>query len=136
MANIERFFIDRSLGALIVPQALRQAGWLLTTMDERYGREVGEGYADVDWIREATALGEVCLTKDVAIARRPSEAQSVYMNDARVFAFNDGHITGPQMADRLLLHEHTILRIAGRQHGPYVYSVQSDRVRRLKLSYP
>jgi hypothetical protein len=30
-----RFFLDRGLSALIVPRALRQAGWNLETMDER-----------------------------------------------------------------------------------------------------
>jgi uncharacterized protein (DUF433 family) len=29
--------LDRGLGSRIVPQALRQAGWTLETMDERYG---------------------------------------------------------------------------------------------------
>lgn len=34
-----RFFLDRGLGSLVVPRALRAAGWVLETMDERYGAE-------------------------------------------------------------------------------------------------
>lgn len=34
-----RFFLDRGLGAHIVPVALRAHGWILTTMDERYGAD-------------------------------------------------------------------------------------------------
>ena len=30
-----RFFLDRGLGSVVVPRALRAAGWSLETMDER-----------------------------------------------------------------------------------------------------
>ena len=33
------FFLDRRLGAFVVPRALRAAGWMLETMDERYGAD-------------------------------------------------------------------------------------------------
>ena len=31
-----RFFLDRGLGSVVVPRALRAAGWSVETMDERY----------------------------------------------------------------------------------------------------
>ncbi len=34
-----RFFLDRGLGAVVVPGALRAAGWTVETMDERYGAD-------------------------------------------------------------------------------------------------
>jgi hypothetical protein len=34
-----RFFLDCGLGSVVVPGALRAAGWLLETMDERYGEQ-------------------------------------------------------------------------------------------------
>jgi len=34
-----RFFLDRGLGAFVVPAALRAADWRLETMDERYGAD-------------------------------------------------------------------------------------------------
>ena len=49
-----RFFADRSLGSQVVPQALRAAGWLVETMDERYGAESSQLIRDVQWIEEAT----------------------------------------------------------------------------------
>jgi hypothetical protein len=48
-----RFFLDRGLGARIVPQALRRAGWTLETMDERYGKAVSQEIRDTQWIEEA-----------------------------------------------------------------------------------
>lgn len=81
-----RFFLDRGLGARIVPQALRRAGWTLETMDERYGKAVSQEIRDTQWIEEAALAGEVLLCKDLEIAHNPLEAQVVYMTSARVFA--------------------------------------------------
>lgn len=44
-----RFFLDRGLGSRIVPQALRGAGWVLETMDERYGKNESQNIEDTQW---------------------------------------------------------------------------------------
>jgi PIN like domain len=54
-----RFFLDRNLGSHIVPETLRTAGWTLETMDERYGVSESQLISDVQWIEEATDLGDV-----------------------------------------------------------------------------
>jgi uncharacterized hydantoinase/oxoprolinase family protein len=41
-----RFFLDRGLGAYVVPSALREAGWMLETMDERYGTDQSQNIQD------------------------------------------------------------------------------------------
>ncbi|MGC0145035.1 hypothetical protein [Pseudactinotalea sp. Z1732] len=69
-----RFFLDRGLGSQLVPSGLRERGWLLTTMDERYGAVASQEIEEADWIRDACARGECFLTKDSAIARNPTEA--------------------------------------------------------------
>jgi len=66
-----RFFLDRGLGSLIVPRALRQAGWMVETMDERYGADRSQGVQDSQWIEEAALAGDVLLCKDLAIAGTP-----------------------------------------------------------------
>jgi hypothetical protein len=81
-----RFFADRSLGSQIVPHALRAAGWLVETMDERYGIEQSQLIRDVRWIEEATLAGDVLLAKDLRIANNVLEATAVYQTSARVFA--------------------------------------------------
>jgi hypothetical protein len=92
-----RFFLDRGMGSLVVPRALRHAGWLVTTMDERYGSGPSQNIADVDWISDASSRGECIVAKDAAIARRSHEAATVAMCDARVFAITNAQITGPSM---------------------------------------
>jgi hypothetical protein len=44
-----------------VPQALRQAGWTLEAMDERYGKAVSQQIRDTQWIEEAALAGDVKL---------------------------------------------------------------------------
>lgn len=84
-----RFFLDRNLGAYVVPGALRAAGWALTTMDERYGSQKSQRIGDEQWIADASRRGEVLLCKDTAIASNPAEARVVYMHAAQVFALTD-----------------------------------------------
>src|SRR6266849_239867 len=97
-----RFFLDRGLGARIVPRALRLAGWMLETMDERYGQAASQKIPDIQWIEEATSAGDVLLCKDLAIARNILEAQVVYMTSARAFALSKADLTGPDMAQWFL----------------------------------
>ncbi|ROS72049.1 hypothetical protein [Cellulomonas sp. PhB143] len=129
-----RFFVDRGMGARLVPDGLRAAGWQLTTMTERYGIKVSEGLADVDWIREASERGEAILTKDARIARVPVEAAVVVNCDAKVFAMTSSRITGPEMLARLLHNQMAIHRWAQRTPPPFVAGVDASRIARLKLA--
>lgn len=65
-----RFFLDRGLGSRIVPEALRDAGWALETMDERYGKTRSQEIKDTQWIEEATLAGGILLCKDLTSTRK------------------------------------------------------------------
>ena len=129
-----RFFLDRGLGSRFVPAGLRARGWQVTTMDERYGVSASQDVADVDWIREASALGECLLTKDVAIARNPTEAEVVFNCDARVFTITNAHLPGPEMLARLIQHEAAIFRWARRTPPPFVLGLGPTTTARLRLN--
>lgn len=131
-----RFFLDRGIGSVFVPEGLRENDWQVTTMDERYGADASQDVADIDWIREATELGESLITKDTAIARVPVEAQVVHMCDARVFTITSARITGPQMLERLLRNEQTVFRWASRTPAPFVLGIYENRTARIPLNYP
>ncbi len=128
-----RFFSDRSLGDHEVPMALRDAGWHVVSMRERYGSVIAQALADIDWIRDATGEGEVLLTGDKAIAKRPLEARAVAAAAARVFALGKNQLTGPQKVQRLLNHEKAIFRRSSTQAGPYVVSISERGLETLKL---
>lgn len=131
-----RFFLDRGLGAHIVPVALRARGWVLTTMDERYGADRSQRIEDEQWISEATNRGEVLLCKDKAIARGPVEARAVYMHDARVFTLARADLTGSEMVALFLAAEQRLVSMAAHAKGPYVVSISPNGLQRLRLAYP
>jgi uncharacterized protein (DUF433 family) len=132
-----RFFLDRGLGSIIVPQALRHAGWTLETMDERYGAHRSQEIQDTQWIEEAALAGDVLLCKDLAIPGNTLEAQVVYMTSARVFALSNARLTGLLMAQWYLDNEARIVAAALRATGPYVMAVNpAYGLRRARLGYP
>ena len=104
-------------------------------MDERYGPEESQKIADTTWIRDASRAGEVVITKDRAIAKRPLEAEAIYYSEARVFAIASAQITGPEQLERLLANASRIEKVSN-QPGPWVFGVYSDELRRLRLHYP
>lgn len=128
-----RFFSDRSLGDHTVPTTLRAFGWTVVSMRERYGSVTAQQLADIDWIRDASAEGEVILTGDKAIAKRPLEARAVVSARARVFALGSNQLTGPQKAERFLAQQSSIFRRASVKAGPYVVSVTGRGLETLKL---
>jgi hypothetical protein len=133
-----RFFLDRGLGSLIVPRALRAAGWILETMDERYGVQESQRISDTQWIEEATENGDVLLSKDLRIAKNPLEAAVVDRVSARAFGLARRDVDGAAMASRFLGNEAAIFQMARRATGPFVVSVQDSSaarpLRRLKLN--
>lgn len=133
--NALHFFVDRSLANHIVPNALRAAGWEVVTMRERYGEITAQQLADIRWIPDAAELGEVLLTADKAIARRPLEALAVIQAEARVFALGNGQITGAQAATRLIANQQSIFRRALEEPGPYVFSVTGSGLQAVKLNH-
>lgn len=127
------FFTDRSLGDVIVPTALREAGWNVVSMVERYGQLTAEALADIHWIPEATERGEILLTGDKMIARRPLEAAAVARAGARVFALSNGQIRGADKAARYLRWQKAIFRRALSETAPYVVGVTGHGLERLTL---
>lgn len=130
------FFLDRGLGSKVVPRALREAGWLLETMDERYGKDDSQRIEDVQWIEEATIRGDVLLCKDLAITRNLVEARVIFMSGARVFALANAAMTGQDMADVFLANEARIVHAARRVTEPFVFAVGRDGLRRSRVRYP
>lgn len=135
MQGDARFFLDRGLGSRTVPNGLRAAGWVVTTMDERYGVNASQSIADATWIRDACLQGDVIITKDRAIAKRPLEAEAIFYSEARVLTIASAQITGPEQLARLLDNAPRIERMIP-QPGPWVLALYADNVRRIRLAYP
>jgi hypothetical protein len=125
-----KFFLDRSLGRKAVPEALRADGWDVITLAEHYGMPADEQVADTDWIEEAATRGWPVLMKDKRIRHRHVEIAAVVEHKARCFVIARGDLGSAVMAQRFIANKAAIL-LAVAEPGPYIYSVQADRITRL-----
>lgn len=125
-----RFFLDPSLGRKAVPEALRADGWNLITLAEHYGMPADEQVADTEWIEEAAKRGWSILMKDKRIRHRQPEITAVAEHKARCLVITRGDLHSSDMAQRFITNKSAILAAAA-QPGPYIYSVQTDRISRL-----
>jgi hypothetical protein len=125
-----RFFLDRSLGRRAALEALRADGWDVMTLAEHYGIPADEQVADKDWIEEAAKRGWPILMKDNRIRYRQVEITAVTEHKARCFVITRGDLLSVDMAQRFITHKAAIVLAAG-EPGPYIYSVQADRISRL-----
>lgn len=126
------FFLDRSMGRVKFPELLRAAGIRLTTLAERYGIPADEEIADTTWLEDAGKLGDIVVTKDAAIRRRPAEKDAIKQFGVRCFCIVNQGITAEQMAEWFLGNLDQIIR-ASLKPGPYIYAVHNGRIERLKL---
>ena len=117
-----RFFVDRSLGAVVVPRLLREAGFDLETMRERYGERRAQTIPDVEWLRDVGAAGLVVLMKDKRIRTRPAEQAAVRAHSVRCFCVARGDLTGAQTAEAFVRSRAAILR-ACVEPGPFIRQV-------------
>jgi hypothetical protein len=125
-----RFFLDRSLGRKAVPEALRANGWDVVTLAEHYGMPADEQVADTEWIEEAAKRGWPILMKDKRIRHRQAEIDAVVAHAARCFVITRGDLPSDEMVARFTANKAAIHGAAARP-GPYIFSVQIDRLSRL-----
>ena len=64
------------------------------------------------------------------IRHRPAEIAAVTEHKARCFVITRGGLPSPDMAQRFITNKAAILTAAA-EPGPYIYSVQMDRISRL-----
>jgi uncharacterized protein with PIN domain len=72
-----KFFVDRNLGRVAVPNLLRAAGWELITLAEHYGVPEDEQVTDTRLIEDSAKLGWAVLMKDKRIRYRQAEIDAV-----------------------------------------------------------
>jgi hypothetical protein len=129
-AEQPEFLIDRSLGRLTVPAALRSVGLTAHTLADIYGEESAQETEDVEWIRLAAQQGWVVLCKDDRIRRRPAERDALMDGKVRAFCLTNANLGFDAQAAYYLANRHRILQ-AARKPGPYLYGVYKDGIKRL-----
>jgi hypothetical protein len=114
--------VDRSLGKIDVPSALKAAGYHCELHDDHFDQETEDGV----WLAAATERKWIVLTKDERIRYRPLELRALESARLRVFIVICGNIRGVDAAAILLKAMRRILAIVAIKKGPFIYYVYKD----------
>jgi hypothetical protein len=124
------FFIDRSLGRHLLPDALRASGFVVHTMWDIYGPGAEQRIADVQWIAEGAAKGWILLSKDEKMRYRTIERTAIEETNARVFLLTNQQLPGQEQVGWFLNNMQRVVRLS-RKLGPRIYGVYQSDVRLL-----
>ncbi|HEV2060779.1 MAG TPA: hypothetical protein VGR11_15615 [Solirubrobacteraceae bacterium] len=124
------FFIDRSLGRHVVPDALRAAGAIVHVMADVDGERIGQGLDDEEWIGNAGRRGWIILMKDAKVRYRPAELQPLVEHGVRAFCLTNANLRGIEQAERIVTNLSRIMGVAERS-GPYIYGIYANELRLL-----
>jgi hypothetical protein len=122
-------YVDRSLGEVIVSEALRRLGLVVKTEVEVFG-DVPQGVPDAVWLERAGRENWVVFTKDTRIRYRAAEISALAGNRVRAFVLSSGNLSGAEQAQRFVRNINRIRR-ACRHEGPFVYAVHANTIERL-----
>lgn len=101
------FFIDRSLGRHLLPDALRAAGAVVHAMADVYGERIGQALDDEEWIGDAGQRGWIVLMKDAKVRDRPAELRALADHQVRAFCLTNANLRGIEQAERLVTQSPT-----------------------------
>ncbi len=69
--KLPKIFLDRCLGDVELPNALRKAGIDLISHDEYYGKITGQRIPDTEWLALVGDNSWAAFTKDRSIRKTP-----------------------------------------------------------------
>lgn len=88
------FFVDRSLGRMIIPEALRAAEARVELHDDHFPQNA----PDQTWLTEAGQRGWVVLTKDKHLRYRAVETNALMLAKVRAFVLTArGDLSGAEI---------------------------------------
>lgn len=122
-------YVDRSLGQVAVPEALRELGRTVHTEVSVFGH-VPEGVPDATWLERAGREGWIVFTKDAKIRYRETEISVLAREGVKAFVLAGGNLTAAEQASRFVRNINRILQ-ACRNDGPFVFAVRARRIERL-----
>ncbi|MCX4652974.1 hypothetical protein [Streptomyces microflavus] len=117
-----KLFLDRSTNGKRFAEAVRRLFPDTVTIGERYGVAAAEGVPDVDWIRDATGEGRICIGSDIRIVSNVLELAAVVECSARFFLFPNGNM---RVAEQIARFDglHDAIVSAAAEPGPWVHKL-------------
>ncbi len=124
------WWVDRCLGAHLLPTALRERGLTIRTHADLYGSR--DSVPDAEWILDVAKRGWVILTKDQAILRTPVEIEALRTARAKYVCLSAKGLSGPQQAECFAAHWKTIEGVVAARKAPLILAVNRTGVREFK----
>lgn len=127
------FFIDRSLGSRLVPDALRKAGAQVEIHDDHFAQDE----EDPVWLDAVGRKGWIVLTRDTRIRRRTIEKRALEAARVRAFVFTRGNVQTSQVAQIFVSYLPRMVEMAERERPPFIALITGsgmklERTRRRK----
>lgn len=113
------FFLDRSLGTIVVATALRAKGVVVHSHNDHFAPDA----PDEEWLTAAGSHGWVVLTKDEKIRHRELERDALIHAQVRAFILVSGNLTGSQMAEAFVKALPKMLRFVAQHDPPFIAKV-------------
>lgn len=113
------FYIDRNLGKIAVPAALRAAGFSAEVHDDHLPPDA----PDELWISLCGGRNWIAITKDKNIRFRTHELSSIKTHKAKVFVLRAKNLTGHAQGEVLARYGDKLLKFAVAEPGPFVAGI-------------
>jgi predicted nuclease of predicted toxin-antitoxin system len=117
------FFVDRSLGRHVMPNALRDAGVQVELHDDHFSQNA----QDQVWLAEAGKRGWVVLTKDKHLRYRAVETNALMSAKVRAFVLTArSDLSGAEIGQIFVKALPAMKRLCATGSGPFVAHVSRD----------
>jgi hypothetical protein len=116
------FFVDRSLGGVIVPDALRKFGLNIEAHADHFEHDA----PDVLWLQRCGEAGWIVLAKDKAIKKNPLERRAIINHGLAAFFLVKTSATGEENAEAVIKAIQKIAGVLENQRRPFIARIQPD----------
>jgi len=116
------FFIDRTLGAEIVPEALRNAGINVEVHQDHFKQDT----PDPVWIARCAQENWIILGNDKKIKKNPLERAAVINGEVSAFFLTSGQRTGLEDAETLIKALRKITNLLMFEPRPFIARIHPD----------
>ncbi|HYG10701.1 MAG TPA: hypothetical protein VD835_12180 [Pyrinomonadaceae bacterium] len=116
------FFVDRSLGRVIVPEALRKVGLTVEVHADHFEHDA----PDTAWLQKCGEEGWIVLAKDKAIKKNPLERQAIFTHGLAAFFLIKTSATGEENAQAVIKGIQKIIGVLENQRRPFIARITSD----------
>lgn len=116
------FFVDRSLGRVTVPDALRKIGLKIEVHADHFAHDA----LDTEWLEKCGKEGWIVLAKDRAIKKNPLERQAIFTHGLAAFFIIKAGATGEENAQAIIKGLKKIIGILENQRRPFIARITSE----------